>query len=138
MRDTLCKHLCCADCRGPLVLEPGERDGDEIISGTLSCGKCEQRWPIVRGVPRFVGDELSGDVRHTAKNFGTSWKIWNSIDDDRYHAQLLRWMPSLSPGAPLVRAATTSLSATWPSSTKIFWPDRRKPPLLGTASLAMP
>jgi SAM-dependent methyltransferase len=49
-------------------------------------------------VPRFVGDELSGDVRHTAKNFGASWKIWNSIDDDRYHTQLLRWMPSLSPG----------------------------------------
>ena len=28
MRDTLCKHLCCPDCRSDLVLEPTERDGD--------------------------------------------------------------------------------------------------------------
>ncbi len=97
MRDTLCKHLCCPDCRGDLVLEPTERDGLEIITGTLSCPPCGERWPIVRGVPRFVGDELTGDVRHTAKNFGTSWKIWSDIDDDRYRAQLLEWMPSLSP-----------------------------------------
>ncbi len=32
MRDTLCKHLCCPDCRRDLVLEPTERDGDEIMT----------------------------------------------------------------------------------------------------------
>ena len=93
MRDTLCKHLCCPDCRSDLVLEPGVRDGDEIMTGSFSCAACGGRWPIVRGVPRFGGDELSGDVRHTARNFGASWKFWSDIDDDLYLAHILRWIP---------------------------------------------
>lgn len=97
MRDTLCEHLCCPDCRSSLGLEPGRRDGDEIVTGDLRCAACEHRWPIVRGVPRFVGGELSDDVRHTARNFGASWKMWSDIDDDRYRGQLLGWMPFLSP-----------------------------------------
>ncbi len=96
MRITLVKHLCCPDCRSDLVVDPGVCDGDEIVTGSLSCPPCGERWPIVRGVPRFVGDELSGDIRHTARNFGTSWKIWNDIDDDRYRRQLMAWMPYLS------------------------------------------
>ena len=97
MRETLCNHLCCPECGSDLDLEPDEIDDDEILSGSLSCPSCEQRWPIVRGVPRFVPDDLPRDVRHTARNFGTSWRIWNDIDDDRYRRQLLEWLPLLSP-----------------------------------------
>lgn len=97
MRETLCNHLCCPECGSDLDLEPDELDDGEILSGSLSCPSCEQRWPIVRGVPRFVPDDLPRDVRHTARNFGTSWRIWNDIDDDRYRRQLLDWLPFLSP-----------------------------------------
>ena len=97
MRETLCTHLCCPDCRSDLDLDSHEQDDAEILSGTLSCPACDQRWPIVRGVPRFVPDDLPRDVRHTARNFGTSWRIWNDIDDDRYRRQLLEWLPLLSP-----------------------------------------
>ena len=40
MRDTLCDHLGCPDCRRVLVLEVTERDGEEILAGTLGCAAC--------------------------------------------------------------------------------------------------
>ena len=97
MRETLCRHLCCPGCRADLTLQTGERDGAEILTGTLRCSGCEREYPIARGVPRFVPEELPAPLQHTAANFGASWKIWNRIDDQRYRWQLLNWLQPLQP-----------------------------------------
>ncbi|MHC4801681.1 MAG: methyltransferase domain-containing protein [Planctomycetota bacterium] len=97
MRETLCRHLCCPECRSDLELRRGELDGDEIMTGSLSCPDCRKDYPIVGGVARFVGEDLSGALRRTARNFGTSWKIWCEIDDDRYRKQMMAWLPALEP-----------------------------------------
>ncbi|MHC5007465.1 MAG: methyltransferase domain-containing protein [Planctomycetota bacterium] len=98
MRDTLCRHLCCPECRSDLDLQRGEQDGDEILTGSLDCSACGRRYGIVGGVARFVGEGLSGDLEHTARNFGTSWKIWSEIDDERYRKQMLAWLPAMRAG----------------------------------------
>ena len=97
MRETLCRHLCCPECRSDLELHQGELDDDEIMTGSLFCPACGGDYPIVGGVARFVGDRLPGQLGHTARNFGTSWKIWREIDDERYRKQMLKWLPALEP-----------------------------------------
>jgi SAM-dependent methyltransferase/uncharacterized protein YbaR (Trm112 family) len=97
MRETLCRHLCCPECRSELELRRGERDGAEILTGSLACTVCGRTYAIRGGVPRFVDTRLTGRLGQTARNFGTSWKIWRDIDDERYRAQMLRWLPALRP-----------------------------------------
>jgi SAM-dependent methyltransferase/uncharacterized protein YbaR (Trm112 family) len=97
MRETLCRHLCCPECRAELDLRCDEQDGDEILTGSLTCTGCGRAHPIERGIPRFVDAHLTGRLGQTARNFGTSWKIWREIDDERYSAQMLRWLPALRP-----------------------------------------
>lgn len=95
MRTSLLAHLCCPGCRCDLELQPGRRQGSEIITGTLRC-RCGEAYEIRDGVPRFVR-ALTGQQAHTARNFGTSWKIWRGIDEERYRWQLLNWLPPLEP-----------------------------------------
>ena len=46
MEDWLLDLLACPDCQGTLA-----RDGE-----TLVCADCGARYPVVRGIPRFVGE----------------------------------------------------------------------------------
>lgn len=80
MRTKLLDILACPSCKqdAPLTLDAGEeRDGD-VITGELRCSRCEARFSIARGVPRFVPDE--GDY---CKNFGYQWLRWKDLQIDR-------------------------------------------------------
>ncbi len=97
MHQAFLRRLCCCRCRGDLALEARRREGQEILEGTLTCRSCSAAYPITNGVPRFVLPDLAPEVRHTARNFGASWKIWHGIDDGKYERQLFDWLPDLSP-----------------------------------------
>jgi len=76
MKDSLLKHLVCPACRGSLDLEIQARDEQEIERGTLRCRPCAAVYPIVRGVPRFVGND--GYV----KNFSYQWTVHRTTQVD--------------------------------------------------------
>lgn len=54
----------------PLALEVERAEGDEVIEGSLR--SASNRYPIVRGVPRFAGDEY-------AASFGYQWNRWARV-----------------------------------------------------------
>ncbi|MCI5064510.1 methyltransferase domain-containing protein [bacterium] len=55
----------------PLLLEERSSDGDDVLEGFLVSETA--RYPITRGIPRFVSDEgYSG-------NFGYQWKKWSRV-----------------------------------------------------------
>lgn len=58
----------CPRCRSPLVLD----------ARAFSCRACRARWPIVRGVPRFV------DSEHYVGSFGYQWRRYARTQVDRY------------------------------------------------------
>jgi SAM-dependent methyltransferase len=82
MRTTLLEILACPSCRqeAKLILDDAhvEQDGD-VITGELRCERCDARFAVTRGVPRFVPDE--GDY---CKNFGFQWQRWKSLQIDRF------------------------------------------------------
>jgi uncharacterized protein len=54
VRPDLMEILCCPVCRGPLTLSVRTRDGDEILSGNLTCPKCPADYPIDDGIPNLL------------------------------------------------------------------------------------
>ena len=56
MKISILEHLVCPSCRSELKLKTKKRTKNEINEGTLICTKCNDKFKISRGIPRFVVD----------------------------------------------------------------------------------
>ncbi|MCI4331188.1 MAG: methytransferase partner Trm112 [Thermoplasmata archaeon] len=54
MKPDLMEVLCCPLCRGDLVLAAKDLQGEEILSGELTCSKCQTVYPIQDGIPNLL------------------------------------------------------------------------------------
>jgi 2-polyprenyl-3-methyl-5-hydroxy-6-metoxy-1,4-benzoquinol methylase/uncharacterized protein YbaR (Trm112 family) len=100
MRLSLLEYLVCPDCQVALDCQATVENGDSIETGTLCCPQCEERYPIVRGIPRFVTVErpLSGKSVETADAFGWEWQEFRELHDlATYEAQFLDWIHPIKP-----------------------------------------
>src|SRR5215470_14660450 len=68
--------LVCPHCHEALTLEVRSAKGVEVLEGTLACAACDRRYPIVRGVPRFVGTGAY------ASSFGRQWNWFRTVQLD--------------------------------------------------------
>lgn len=50
--------LRCPDDKAELELSIDERDGDEIVSGTLTCTECGYAYPIEDAIPNLLPPEM--------------------------------------------------------------------------------
>lgn len=76
MKPRLLQLLVCPACKGELVLHAEGAVGADVETGTLSCSACAGAYPIVRGIPRFVG----GDAY--AESFGDEWHRFRTVQLD--------------------------------------------------------
>jgi SAM-dependent methyltransferase/uncharacterized protein YbaR (Trm112 family) len=67
MRSDAVHSLRCPLCLGEVGLERSVDPTQDVENGTLICASCPGSYPIVRGIPRFVG----GD--NYASSFGFQW-----------------------------------------------------------------
>ncbi|MBI4304734.1 MAG: methytransferase partner Trm112 [Chloroflexi bacterium] len=58
MKRTLMEILACPMCKGDLALEVDKEEGDEIVTGRLVCGKCNEVYPIEDRIPNLLPPEL--------------------------------------------------------------------------------
>jgi SAM-dependent methyltransferase len=72
MHTWLLDLLVCPECRGALRLDAGEKTGDTVTTGTLTCG-AGHAFVISNGIPRFVKHELNADQARTRDSFGDEW-----------------------------------------------------------------
>ncbi len=69
--------LICPSCLGSLDLQTETLDElGRVERGSLACQGCHQRYPIVRGVPRFVPEATYSD------NFGLQWNLYRETQLD--------------------------------------------------------
>jgi len=68
LKPRLLKLLVCPKCQIGLVMEVSVATGNEVEEGELICRHCAMRYPITRGIPRFVDGEMY------ASSFGHQWK----------------------------------------------------------------
>ena len=100
MRKQHLQYLVCPDCQCDLTIsESTTVEGDRVIEGELHCDNCDQKFPILRGVPRFV--ELS----NYADGFDFQWNKHaltqhdshskSTVSEDRFFNET-RWDRKLS------------------------------------------
>ena len=46
--------LACPVCKGELELSVEEENENEIVTGSLYCSKCNERYPIVDAIPNLL------------------------------------------------------------------------------------
>lgn len=58
MKKDLMDILVCPVCKGELELRVNEEAGDEVISGSLYCGACDESYPIEDTIPNLLPPDL--------------------------------------------------------------------------------
>ena len=58
MKKDLMEILACPECKGSLELAVDEEDADEVIRGSLTCAKCNERYPIEDSIPNLLPPQL--------------------------------------------------------------------------------
>ncbi|HLY62945.1 MAG TPA: methyltransferase domain-containing protein [Terriglobia bacterium] len=76
MNERLSRLLVCPRCKAGLSLDVSEKKGEQIISGSFSCGACAAQYPIKNGIPRFVASEAY------TSSFSFEWKRWRRTQFD--------------------------------------------------------
>jgi len=54
MKRELMEILACPVCKGKLELNVEEENEQEIVTGSLYCRKCDERYPIVDTIPNLL------------------------------------------------------------------------------------
>ena len=54
MKKGLMEILACPVCKGDLQLNVDEEEGEEVISGSLYCSKCNYSYAIVDTIPNLL------------------------------------------------------------------------------------
>ena len=54
MKKELMEILVCPVCKGELQLTVDEEDDKEVIRGSLYCGECDEKYPIVDTIPNLL------------------------------------------------------------------------------------
>ncbi len=58
MKESLLEIVCCPIDKADLDLEDPEREDGEIVSGTLVCTECSERYPIEDGIPNLLPPDM--------------------------------------------------------------------------------
>jgi uncharacterized protein YbaR (Trm112 family) len=54
MKKELMQILACPVCKGDLQLNIDQQDGEEIVTGSLYCPKCQHSYPIIDTIPNLL------------------------------------------------------------------------------------
>jgi len=76
MKPRLRELLACPTCKGDLALRADAVSDGEIVTGTLTCPRCDARYPITGGIPRFVAHDAY------AESFGDEWHRFRTVQID--------------------------------------------------------
>lgn len=95
MRESLLEFLVCPHCSGDLNLIKTVQADSEIKEGFLSCQECDERYPIINYIPRFLSKAHYPLFQETGRNFGFSWRRFAQIYSDP--RDFLDWIKPVLP-----------------------------------------
>lgn len=65
MRRDLMDILVCPVCKGELQLTVDDENEQEIVSGSLLCARCNERYPIEETIPNLLPPDLRRQMQAT-------------------------------------------------------------------------
>ncbi|WKZ19241.1 MAG: methyltransferase domain-containing protein [Candidatus Jettenia sp. CY-1] len=75
MKKSLLDIICCPECLETFSLLHTIEKGNEVISGSLFCRKCNSQYPVLDGLPIIMKNP--GMMNRTKKSFGKQWEWQN-------------------------------------------------------------
>lgn len=54
--------LACPVCKGELTLNAEAEDGDEVVTGSLHCAKCDETYPIEDTIPNLLPPDIRREI----------------------------------------------------------------------------
>ena len=57
MKHSLMDIIVCPVCKGELKLTVEVEEGDEIVTGSMHCAKCNVDYPIEESIPNLIPPE---------------------------------------------------------------------------------
>jgi SAM-dependent methyltransferase len=76
VKPRLLELLVCPACKAEVSLRAEAAAGGDVQTGTLTCSGCAAAYPIIRGIPRFVGQDAY------AESFGDEWHRFRTVQLD--------------------------------------------------------
>ena len=58
MKKDLMEILACPVCRSPLELQVAAEEADEVITGSLTCRRCDETYPIDDAIPNLLPPDM--------------------------------------------------------------------------------
>ena len=58
MRKDMMDILACPVCKGELTLNVTQEEGDEVVTGSLHCARCNETYPIEDTIPNLLPPDL--------------------------------------------------------------------------------
>ncbi len=58
MKKDILDILACPECKNSLLLHIEEENEVEVITGTLKCSECDQKYPIANAIPNLIPSDL--------------------------------------------------------------------------------
>ena len=77
MKLSILDHIVCPTCFSSFTLKIKSKSKNEVKEGVLICIKCNDKFKISKGIPRFVIDQTKDFVR-TEMAFSEKWKKFHS------------------------------------------------------------
>lgn len=98
MKQRVLQYLACPFCQADIKQgSVAKLEGNELMEAELECTGCGRRFPVTRGVPRFVEpDAMDSDKAATAEKFGWQWQHFDH-HDSLYENFLLGWLAPVKP-----------------------------------------
>jgi SAM-dependent methyltransferase len=98
LKPSITSFLACPTCRQSFDIVTEKVEISEVIEGSLICRGCASRFPIVRGIPRFLRKDLNAEQKATADAFGYEWTHYSTLTDaDK--KEFLAWIAPLTPAS---------------------------------------
>lgn len=96
MKTSLLSFLVCPKCRSTFNLLKEQVKDSEVMEGKLTCIGCRNSFPVVRGIPRFLGAGLNAEQKATAAAFSYEWTHFSEITESDQR-EFLGWISPLTP-----------------------------------------
>ena len=58
MKKELMEILACPVCKGDLELKVETEAGDEVVTGSLVCQRCDETYPIDDAIPNLLPPDM--------------------------------------------------------------------------------
>lgn len=98
MKRSLLADICCPTCSGAFDLQETGLQDDNVIEGALQCVRCSSMYPIHKGIPNLMPQQVRMSVAQEAEGWVSIWRRKGFYSDDPALENTFKYPHVVGPG----------------------------------------